>query len=322
MPALERAPAEVRARHGLWRAFGVALRHPLRFLGALFRRVQDDGMLTVAAAMAYYFFFSLFPFLLFLLALASVLPFHGLEDWVLHYVAQFLPAEANQMLARTVRGILDAPRSGLVSLGAVLALWTASSAFEAVIDGINRAYRVPDVRPWWRARLQAIGLTTALSAFLVLAFVASIFGGLLAQLAGRWFGPAAEIAVILLRWTVVIVVATLVVAAINYVAPATPKRWEWVTPGSALFTLGFAGFSAAFSYYVDRFSDYDATYGTLGAVIVLLLWMYALAVFLLLGAELNALFEQSATEGRVPERDATPARRPDEGVRPGERIRA
>jgi membrane protein len=322
MRDLEGASPEVRARHGLWRAFGIAVRHPLRFPAALVRRVQDDGMLTVAAAMAYYFFFSLFPFLLFLLALASVLPLRGLDDWVLRYAAQIIPGEAYQMLERTVRGLLAVPRSGLLSLGAGLALWTASSAMEAVIDGINRAYRVPDLRPWWRARSQAIGVTIALSALLILAFVASIFGGMLAELAGNRFGPPAEIAVILLRWTVVVVGATLLVAAINYVAPSTPKRWEWLTPGSVLFTLGFAVFSAAFSYYVDGFSSYDATYGSLGAVIVLLLWMYALAVFLLLGAELNALLEQAGREGRVPERDATPPRRPDEGVRPGERITA
>ena len=115
---------------------------------------------------------------------------------------------------------------------------------------------------------------------------------------------------------------TLVVAVVNYAAPATPKRWEWLTPGSVLFTVGFAAFSAVFSHYVDSFSSYDATYGSLGAVIVLLLWMYALAVFLLLGAELNALLEQAGKEGQVPDRDAAPPRRPDEGVRPGERVTA
>ena len=114
----------------------------------------------------------------------------------------------------------------------------------------------------------------------------------------------------------------MVVTALNYAAPATPNRWRWVTPGSLLFTLGFAAFSAAFSWYVRGFAAYDATYGSLGTVIVLLLWMYALAVFLLLGAELNAQLEQTATEGRVPEAAASPPRRPDEGVRPGERVRA
>src|SRR5438093_5577770 len=108
------APRELRGRRGLWRAFGVVFRYPLRFPGTLIRRVQEDQVLTVAAAMAYYFFFSLFPFLLFLLALASVLPLRGLDAWVLRYAAQFIPGEAYQMLERTIRGLLAAPRSGLL----------------------------------------------------------------------------------------------------------------------------------------------------------------------------------------------------------------
>jgi membrane protein len=315
-------PPEVHAHRGVWRAAGIAFRHPRRFAAALFARVQDDGMLTVAAAMAYFFFFSVFPFLLFLIALASVLPIRGLEDWVLALGVRFIPGEAYTMLEKTVRGVLAAPRSGLLSLGAALALWTASSAVASIIDGINRAYRVPDLRPWWRTRAEAIGLTLALSGLLILAFVTSVFGGMLADVAGWWFGRAGEVTAVVVQWTVLIAVVTVVVAALNYAAPATPNRWQWMTPGSLLFTLGFAAFSAGFSSYVKRFAAYDATYGSLGAVIVLLFWMYGLAVFLLLGAELNAQLEQTAKEGRVPEEAATPPRRPDEGVRPGERVRA
>jgi membrane protein len=321
-PRAEPAPSTSRS---LWRGLVLAMRHPIRFLNALVTRVQDDGMLTVAAAMAYYFFFSLFPFVLFILACASLLPLAGLENWLLANLAQLIPGEAYGVLERVLRGLLAAPRTGLVSLGAALALWTASSAFASVIDGINRAYRVPDLRPWWRARLQAIGLTVALSALLIVAFVLSVFGDVLADLAGRWLGPAGEIAALVLRWLILLGVVTVVFSAIFYVAPASPRRWMWVTPGSLLFTLGFAGSSAAFSYYVANFTAYDTTYGSLGAVIILLLWMYLLAIFLLLGAELNALLEQAGLEGRVAEKaeeQRTPPRPPEEGMQPGEVIRA
>jgi membrane protein len=314
-----------REEAALWRALRLAARHPIRLLVALSNRIQDDGMLTVAAAMAYYFFFSLFPFLIFLLACASLLPIPGLAEWVLAKLAQFAPAEAYGIIDRVVRGLLAAPRGGLVSIGAALALWTASSAMASVIDGINRAYRVRDERPWWKARLQALWLTAALSILLILGFVLSVFGGPLAELIGRWFGQTAEVAALVLQWSVLIVVVTVVVTAINYAAPATPRRLAWVTPGSILFILGFAGFSALFSYYVANFAAYDATYGSLGAVIILLLWMYALAVFLLLGAELNALLEQAGREGRIPQavpEQRTPPRPPGEGMQPGERVRA
>ena len=274
-----------------WYAVPLAARHPLRFIWQLTLRVADDGILTIAAAMAYYFFLSLFPLVLFLLALVSLAPVEGLMDWLLARAALFVPGDAYTLIEATIRGFLGRPRSGLVSLGAVLALWTASSAFASVMDGLNRAYRVPEYRSWWRVRLQAIGLTVALSLFLILTFVLTIFGGQLAALIGRVFDPRAEFLALFISWTIIIGAVIFVVASIDYACPATPRRWRWLTPGSLVFMLGFAAVSAAFSYYVQRFAAYDATYGSLGAVIVLLVWMYLLAIFLLLGGEVNALLE-------------------------------
>jgi len=274
-----------------WYAVPLAARHPLRFIWQLTVRVGEDGILTIAAAMAYYFFLSLFPLVLLLLALVSLAPVEGLIDWLLARAALVVPGDAYALIEATIRGFLGQPRSGLVSLGAVLALWTASSAFASVMDGLNRAYRVPEYRPWWRVRLQAMGLTIALSVFLILTFVLTIFGGQLAAWIGRLVGPRAEFLALFISWTIIIGAITFVVASIDYACPATPPRWRWMTPGSLVFMLGFAAVSAAFSYYVQRFAAYDATYGSLGAVIVLLVWMYLLAVFLLLGGEVNALLE-------------------------------
>jgi membrane protein len=275
-----------------WYAVPLAARHPLRFLWQLACHVADDGILTIAAAMAYYFFLSLFPLVLFLLALVSIAPVvEGLIDWLLARAALFVPGDAYTLIEATIRGFLGRPRSGLVSLGAILALWTASSAFASVMDGLNRAYRVPEYRTWWRVRLQAMGLTVALSLFLILTFVLTIFGGQLAAWIGRLVGPQAEYVALMISWTIVIGAITFVVASIDYACPATPPRWRWLTPGSLVFMIGFAAVSAGFSYYVQRFAAYDATYGSLGAVIVLLIWMYLLAVFLLLGGEVNALLE-------------------------------
>ena len=274
-----------------WFEFLRAWRHPFRFIRELATRIQEDDISTTAAALAYYFFFSIFPLLLFVLALTTVLPIHGLEAWLLENAQRSLPGEAYTLVERTVRSLLGTRRSGLLSLGAVLALWTASSAFSALMNGLNRAYRVRDTRPWWRARLWAIGLTVALSVLMITAFVLTVFGGQLVGLIGRHLGPSAELTALVVRWTVTVGSMVVVVAAVYYACPAIERRWQWVTPGVMLFTLGFAGTSAAFSYYVGKFGSYDKTYGSLGAVIVLLLWMYILAFFLLLGGELNALLE-------------------------------
>jgi membrane protein len=298
MPAARAAhePGSGRTWFELLRAF----RHPIELLGTLVTRVHEDDILTTAAALAYYFFFSIFPLLLFVLALTTVLPVHGLEAWLLENAKQSLPGEAYALVERTVRGLLGTRRGGLLSLGAVLALWTASAAFSALMTGLNRAYRVRDPRPWWHARLYAIGLTVALSFFMITAFVLTVFGGQLVGLIARHLGPGAGVAALVVRWTVTVGSMVVVVAAVYYACPAIPREWHWITPGALLFMLGFAGSSAAFSYYVGEFRSYDRTYGSLGAVIVLLLWMYILAFFLLLGGELNALLEarlRAAEEG-------------------------
>jgi membrane protein len=275
-----------------WLELARAVRHPIRFVTALVWRVSEDDIATPAAAMAYYFFFSMFPMLLFILALASMFPVEGLEQWLLAALAQYLPAEAYTLIEGIVQSLLGTPRSGLLSVGAILTLWTASSAFGAVMVGLNRAYRAQEYRPWWRLRLEAMGLTIGLSALMIVAFVLGPFGGQLVILVTSILGPLAGDVAAVLRWAITVTAVMLVVAAVYYVCPAIKRDWQWIRPGSVLFTLGFAGTSAAFSFYVENFGAYDKTYGSLGAVIILLLWMYILALILLLGGELNAFLEE------------------------------
>ena len=290
-----------------WSILLAGLRRPHRFVSDLVRRIQQDNILTVAAAMSYFFFFAFFPFLLFLLALVTMLPVHGLDDWLLARSATVIPGEASGMLERTVRGLLAQPRSGLLSLGAGLALWSASSAFAGVMDGLNRAYRVRESRRWWRVRLVALGLTVGLSLFMILAFVLAVFGGQLAKLVGHVLGPAGVVAALVIRWILALGLIAFVVATIYYVCPDVEQQWVWVTPGSVIFTLGFAGASAGFSYYVGHFGSYEKTYGSLGAVIILLFWLYLLALFLLMGGEVNALLEHMSPAGKMEgERAAAP----------------
>lgn len=288
-----------------WRALGRGLRHPVSLVGQLATGVREHEVATVAAALAYYFFLSLFPLIIFVLALASLMPIDGLETWILANAARSLPSDAYGLLEKAVEGLLAEPRGGLLSLAAVLALWTSSAAFAATINGLNRAYRVEDSRSWWRARLYAIGLTLALSLLMILAFTLTVFGTHLQHLIAAALGPTAGMLAQVARWTLTILATTLVVAAVYYAAPAVEKEWQWIRPGAVLFVFGFSASSAAFSFYVGRFGSYDRTYGSLGAVIVLLVWMYLLGFFLLLGGELNALLERSAGARPQPKEDAT-----------------
>jgi len=310
---VDRSVPDVGARR--WAVLWWAIRRPRRFVVGFASRVGEDGLTTLAAALSYYFFFALFPFLLFLLALVTMLPFvRGLEDWLLAHGAEVVPAGAYASLEGVIRSLLAQPRSGLLSLGAGLALWSASVAVAGVMAALNVAYGVRERRPWWKVRLLAVGLTVAMSFFMILAFVLAVSSAPLAAWVAGMLGPAGGIALLLGNWIVALAAITLVIATIYHVCPDVDFPWRWFSPGSVLFTLGFGATTVAFSYYVARFGSYDKTYGSLGAVIILLLWMYLLALFLLLGGEVNAYLDREAdghAQSVTPRAVASEAERPD-----------
>jgi membrane protein len=278
--------AVYRAWPMLWRQ----LRRPRAFFGALGKRISEDRVTTLAAALAYYFFFALFPFLIFLLSVVTLTPMaKGIEDWLLGRAAGFVPGQAFEILETTIRSLLAQPRGGLLSLGAVLALWSSSAAVASVMDALNVAYRVPERRPWWKIRLKAIGLTVALSFFMILAFVLAVGTGPLVAWLTTVLGPAGAKGILILNWTVMLATVTFVIATIYDQCPDVDLPWRWFSPGAVVFTLGFFATTLAFSFYVSQFGSYDKTYGSLGAVIVLLLWMYLVALLLLLGGEVDGI---------------------------------
>jgi membrane protein len=259
--------------------------------------IARDGLTTLAAALSYYFFFALFPFMLFLLALITFMPgVEGLQLWLLQWAAQVVPGQAYGTLAGVIDGLLSQPRGGILSLGAVLALWSASSAFAGMMSALNVAYGVRERRPWWKVRLLAIGLTVALSFFMILAFVLAVSSGPLAARVAEQLGAAGGIALLVANWLAALGAVTLVIASVYHFCPDVDFPWRWFSPGSVLFTVGFGATTVAFSYYVARFSSFDKTYGSLGAVIILLVWMYLLALFVLLGGEVNAYLDREMDE--------------------------
>jgi len=290
------------------------LRSSWRLVGRVLARMQEHRTFTFAAALAYYFLFAIFPFLLFLLALVTVLPgVGGIEEWILAQAALAVPPAAFEALATAIRSVLAQPRSGLLSLGAGLALWSASTALVAVTDALNVAYGVRESRPWWRVRLACVGLTVVLSAFMIVAFVATVSSAPLSAWVARLLGPVGGIGVLVATWTVAVAAVTVVIATLYHALPDVPRPWRWFSAGSLVFTLGFAGTSAAFSAWVARFGSYDKTYGSLGALIVLLLWMYLLAVFVLVGGEIDAALAEpveatpsDATTPPLPRNDGVP----------------
>jgi membrane protein len=295
--AAKAAPSDPRASP--WKLGGLGATELAR---RVMHEVQKDECFGRAAQLAYYFLFALFPFCLFLTTLLGYLPIPDLLDRLLETLGQMLPGEAFQLVQDNIRQLVSGQRGGLLSFGILAALWTSSGALTAIIDSLNRAYDVEEGRPFWKVRLTAIGLTVGLSAFIMVALVLLTFGpqigGWVADLVG--LGRAFELTWNIVRWPVIVGLLVVAIALLYYFAPDVEQEWTWITPGSALAVLGWLLASLGFAFYVNRFGSYNATYGSIGAVIVLLTWMYVTGLFVLIGGEINAEIEHAAPGGKDP----------------------
>ncbi len=270
-----------------------------------------DEVTDRAAALSYYFLFALFPAMLFLTALLGFLPLAGLQERLMAYVSQVLPPEAAGTVERTLLEILQEQRGGLLSVGALAALWASSNGMASVMTTLNIAYNVTDGRPWWKRRLLAIVLTIGFSAFVMSALVLLVFGPKLAEVAARWLGLGGVFTVLwnVVSLPVVIVFALIGVGLVYYLAPATQQRWRWITPGAVLALVLWLAMSFGLRLYVTQFTNYNATYGSIGGVILLMLWLYLTSAVLLIGAEVNAEIEKAAAaRGVTTARPKAPAR--------------
>jgi membrane protein len=264
----------------------------------VWNEIWDDEVTDRAAAMSYYFLFSLFPALLFLTALLGFLPLAGVQERLMSYVANVLPTDAAQTVQRTLTEVLGTTRSGLLSLGALITLWAASNGMASVISTLNIAYDVKEWRPWWKQRLLAIVLTVAFSLFIIATLALLVFGPKIGAAVAGWLGlgPLFTIAWNVISVPVVIVCGLVGVGLVYQLAPATGHRWRWVTPGAVLALGSWLAMSFGLRLYVQYFGNYSATYGSIGGVILLMLWLYLTSVVLLVGAEVNAEIEHAARE--------------------------
>ncbi|HEY8458758.1 MAG TPA: YihY/virulence factor BrkB family protein [Blastocatellia bacterium] len=260
-------------------------------------KLAEDDIFGRAAQLAYYWLFSIFPLLIFLTTLLAFLPMRrSLDQWI-GALSAVLPPEAYALLNATFQEIATKQRGGLLSFSVLLTLWSSSSGMEAIITALNRAYDAAPARAWWKVRLLAIGLTLGLAVFIISALALIFFGENIGAQAARHFGLSGTFETI---WAVaqlpIIVVLTLLgIEFIYYFAPnvgrgRNGKRWEWFTPGAVFAVCLWLLVSFGFRFYVSRFGHFDATYGALGGVMVLMLWLYLTGLAILVGGEINSVF--------------------------------
>jgi membrane protein len=266
-----------------------------------FKAAYDDNCLGLAAQLAYYFFLALFPALLFLLAIAGLFPFELMQQ-LLDSLALVAPPDVLAIIRDQLTKIASGDPRGILTIGIVGAVWSSSAALGAMIDAMNSAYDVKESRPWWKVRLIAMGLTIALAVFIVISSLLVLVGPMAAEWLGRYagYGPVFEWAWKILQWPLAVLLTTTGIAIVNYVAPDVRQEWRWTIPGSLFATFLWLVTSLGFKVYVARFGNYNETYGTIGGVMVLMLWFYLSGLAILVGAEMNAEIEHASPEGKDP----------------------
>jgi membrane protein len=266
------------------------------------REVLADNCLGLAAQLAYYFFLALFPALLFLVAIISFVPVDNLLETITGTLARVAPGEVLGIIQDQILEIARDEAGGLLTLGMLGTIWSTSAGMTAVIDTLNQAYDIQEGRPWWKVRATALGLTIALAVFIIASTVLVVAGPALAENIAAWFQLDAAFAWTwkIVQWPVVFALVSLGVALVYYYAPDAEQEWIWITPGSILATSLWLLSSLGFRFYITNFGSYNETYGTIGGVIVVLLWFYVSGLAVLVGAELNAEIEHASPYGKDP----------------------
>ncbi|WP_449434416.1 YihY/virulence factor BrkB family protein [Pseudomonas putida] len=261
----------------------------------------DDEMSTYASALAYQMLFSLFPFLLFLIALIGFLHLPDFFSWLRLQSELVLPPQALEQV-NPVIDQLQQSKGGLLSVGIVIALWTASAGVRLMMSAMNAAYDVPEGRPVWKRFPLSIFYTVGIAGMLLVAAALMVLGPQVMEWIAAQVGLQEVIVTVwtILRWPAIVILMMVAVALIYYVMPDVKQKFRFITPGSVLAVVVWIVASLGFAYYVKTFADYNAMYGSIGAIIVLLLYFYISAAVLLLGAEMNAVIEHMSAEGKNP----------------------
>ena len=298
----------------LWRLGNLGWRELAK---RVWHEIQEDEVFGRAAELSYYFLLALFPFLIFLTSTIGIVlgAGTGARHALFNYLGRVMPPSAFALIDSTMWELSSSSGGGKLSFGILAALWAASNGLSAITSSLNTAYDLKETRPWWKQRLTAIGLTMALSVLIISALVLVIAGGHIADWLAAAYGFGSTFPLIwkIIQWPVVLGSIILAFALIYYFAPDLREQaWKWLTPGAAIGVALWLLVSVAFRVYLHFFDSYSKTYGSLGAVIILMLWLYFTGAAVLIGGEINSEIENAAAQQGEPEAKEKGEKSPDE----------
>lgn len=272
------------------------MQRTIRFMKQLFERIMSADVFGLAAQVSYFLLLSLFPFLIFLFTLIAFFPIN--EDAFMTFIETFAPNEIVDLIQTNISHLLTGTNGGLLSIGLIGTLWSASNGINAITKAFNGAYSVKESRPFIVARLISIVLTIAMIGVIGVAFILPIFGKVIGTYVFSFLGLSDTFIEIwnTLRWVISAVVFFLVLLTLYVLAPNLKVRIVDAVYGALFATIGWQAVTIAFSFYVNTMTDYSATYGGLGAVIMLMFWFYISAIVIITGGVINAVMRHNRLE--------------------------
>jgi membrane protein len=266
--------------------------------------INEDNLFGRASQLAYSFFSALFPALI---AMSSLMGLFAKSSSDLYYtllnrIGSLIPPSAFSLVIDTFKQTTSASTTGKVTLGVLVALFSASVGISSIQDTLNSVYKVKETRAFWRARLEAIGLTIVVAFIVILALLILFAGDYAAKQAGHLLSHDYGLAIVIqiVTWTIASLLMTMSFEVMYYACPDVQnRRWRWITPGGVIGLIGWIVGSIGLRVYLHYFNSYSATYGSLGAVVILLLWFYLTGVMILLGGEVNSEIEHAVAQHKI-----------------------
>jgi membrane protein len=272
----------------------------MQFIRDLHQSINDDNVFNGAAALGFYLTLAIFPAMILLMSVIPYLPIAQVDQAIMDLLGQALPPEAFGMVEKVVAEVTSERRGGLLSFGVLATLWAVSTGMYAIMQQLNITYDVKEGRSMIRGRATALALSLLFGVLVLGAFSLVVIGGMIEDWLANRFGVSGLLLTVfaVFRWAVIVLALLLGFAVIYYYGPNVEQTFRFITPGSVVGVILLVAASLAFSFYTRNFGNYDATYGSIGAVIVLMLWLYMAGLVILFGSEINALLEHYSPEGK------------------------
>ena len=250
----------------------------------------EGSITTRASSLAFNFFLAFFPSIIVFFTLIPYIPIQGLQETLIELITIILPPSTNEITFQALEDIINNPRGGLLSIGFLLAVYFSTNGINSLIEAFNASYHIKETRPLIQQRLLSFGLTIILSLMLIIAIGLIIFSKVVISYLTNFeviSNSAADI-VLFGKWLIIILVLFFGITVLFNVGPSIKSKWKIFTPGSILATVGVIITSIGFNYYIYNFSQYNKIYGSIGTLIIILIWMYFNSIILLTGFEINA----------------------------------